>query len=174
MRSNTVIYEDVVLGDRVQTAHNVMVREGVRVGDGCVFGSGVCVLDHAQMGRNVRIMEQALACEGAVIGNDVFIAPQVSMTRGRHILGAFVAAGRMTPEKADEMEARYADPDGPSVIIEDDVRVGVNSVLLAGVTLHRGAVVAAGAVVSTDVPENHLAIGNPARVLPNAPPPLDT
>lgn len=171
LRSGTVVYEDVVLGDRVQTAHNVVIREGARIGDGCVFGSGAAVLDHAVLGRNVRVMEQALVSEGALIGNDVFIAPQVSSTRGRHMLGAFVAAGRMTPEEADEIERRYADPAEPSVVIGDDVRVGANSVLLAGVRLGRGAVIAAGSVVSNDVPENHMVIGNPPRIVPVPPPP---
>ena len=171
LRANTVVYEDVVIGDRVQTAHNVVIREGARVGDGCVFGSGAVVLDHAVLGRNVRVMEQALVCEGAVVGNDVFIAPQVSSTRGRHMLGAFVAAGRMTVEEADEMERRYADPNEPSVVIGDDVRVGANSVLLAGVRLGRGVVIAAGSVVSNDVPENHMVIGNPGRIVPVPPPP---
>lgn len=173
LRSNAVIYEDVVIGDDVQMAHNVVVREGVRIGDGCVFGNNAAVLDHAQLGRNVRVMELALVCEAAVIGNDVFIGPHATMTRGRHILGALEAAGRVSQEKADAMETEFADPAGPSVIVEDDVRIGAGSVLLAGVRVGKGAVIAAGAIVSMDVPENHMAVGNPARVFPHKPPPID-
>ena len=173
LRSGVVVYEDVVIGDDVQIAHGVVVREGVRIGDGCVFGNNAAVLDHARLGRNVRVMELALVCEGAVIGNDVFIGPQATMTRGRHILGAFEASGRLSQEKADEMEAEFADPAGPSVIVEDDVRIGAGSVLLAGVRVGKGSVIAAGAVVSMDVPENHMAVGNPARVFPHKPPPVD-
>lgn len=171
IRSNSVIYEDTVLGDNVQTANNVIIREDVRIGDGCVFGGGSIVLAGARLGRNVRVMEQSLVCEGARVGNDVFIAPHVSFTRGRYMLGAFIHAGRMSEEEADALEMRYADPAGPSVIIGDDVRIGANSVLLAGVTIGNGAVIAAGSVVSLDVPENHLFAGNPGRVLPTQPPP---
>lgn len=172
IRSNSVIYEGTILGDNVQTANNVIIREDVHIGNGCVFGGGAIVLAGARLGRNVRAMEQSLICEGAVVGNDVFIAPHVSFTRGRHMLGAFIHAGRMSEEEADAMEMRYADPAGPSVIIEDDVRIGANSVILAGVRLGKGAVVAAGSVVSLDVPENHLVMGNPSRIVPTPPPPV--
>src|SRR5919198_456634 len=43
LRSGTVIYEDVVLGNAVQTAHHVVIREGANIGDGCVFGNSTVV-----------------------------------------------------------------------------------------------------------------------------------
>ncbi len=171
IRSNSVIYENTILGNNVQTANNVIIREDVSIGDGCVFGGGAIVLAGAKLGYNVRAMEQTLICEDAVIGNDVFIAPQVSFTRGRHMLGAFIHAGRISENKANDIENKYADPTKASVVIEDDVRIGANSVLLAGVSIGKGAVIAAGSVVSLDVPENHLVVGNPARIVPTNPPP---
>jgi acetyltransferase-like isoleucine patch superfamily enzyme len=171
IRSNSVIYEKTILGNNVQTANNVIIREHVSIGDGCVLGGGTIILAGAKLGCNVRAMEQSLICEGAVVGNNVFIAPQVSFTRGRHMLGAFIHAGRISEEEADEIEKRYADPSEASVIIEDDVRIGANSVVLAGVQIGKGAVIAAGSVVSLDVPKNHLVVGNPARIIPTDPPP---
>lgn len=171
IRSNSVIYENTILGDNVQTANNVIIREDVLIGDGCVFGGSAIVLAGAKLGRNVRAMEQSLICEGAFIGNDVFIAPQVSFTRGRHMLGAFIHAERMSEKEANDIEKKYADPTEPSVIIEDDVRIGANSVVLAGVRIRKGAIIAAGSVVALDVPENHLVVGNPARIVPTDPPP---
>lgn len=171
IRSNSVIYENTILGDNVQTANNVIIREDVSIGNGCVFGGGAIVLAGAKLGHNVRAMEQSLICEGAFIGNDVFIAPQVSFTRGRHMLGAFIHAGRISEKEANNIEKKYADAAEASVIIEDDVRIGANSVILAGVHIGKGAVVAAGSVVSLDVPENHLVVGNPARIIPTDPPP---
>lgn len=171
IRSNSVIYEETVIGDNVQTANNVIIRENVTIGDGCVVGGGSIVLAGARLGRNVRVMEQSLISECAIIGNDVFIAPHVSFTAGRHMLAAFLHAGRMTEEEAYELEIRYANPAGPSVTVEDDVRIGANSVILAGVQLGKGVVIAAGAVVSMDVPENHMVVGNPGRIIPTRPPP---
>jgi acetyltransferase-like isoleucine patch superfamily enzyme len=163
LRSGTVLYEDVELGDDVQTAHHVVFREGATIGDGCVFGNGAVVREGATLGRNVRLMESVVISEDAIVGDDVFIGPNVSFTAGRHMTGALEAAGRLTHGEAADREGRYWH--GPSVIVENDVRIGANAVILAGVRLGRGCVVAAGAVVSMDVPPGALAAGNPARLL---------
>lgn len=163
LRSGTVVYEDVVVGSDVQTAHHVVIREGARIGDGCVFGNGTVIREHAVLGRNVRLMESVVVSEGAEIGNDVFVGPNACLTAGRHMTGALEAAGRLTHEEAAALEGRCWE--GPSVIVEDDVRIGANSVILAGVRLGKACVVAAGAVVSNDVPRGGVAGGNPARLL---------
>ena len=168
LRSGTVIYEDVVIGDDVQTAHHVVIREGARIGNGCVLGSGSVVREQAVLGPNIRLMEGVVISEGAELGCDIFIGPNVSFTGGRHMTAAFEAAGRMTRAEATSQEGRYWE--GPSVIVEDDVRIGANAVILAGVRLGKACVVAAGAVVSTDVPPGALAAGNPARILRSARP----
>lgn len=163
LRSGTVIYEDVVLGDDVQTAHHVVIREGVRIGNGCVLGNGTVLREEAHLGSNVRLMEAVVVSEGAEIGDDVFIGPHVCFTAGRHMTGALEAAGRLTHTEAAEREGRYWN--GASVVVENDVKIGANAVLLAGVRLGKGCTVAAGAVVSNDVPTGCLAAGNPARIL---------
>jgi acetyltransferase-like isoleucine patch superfamily enzyme len=163
LRSGTIIYEDVILGNEVQTAHHVVIREGARVGDGCVFGNGTVVREHALLGRNVRLMESVVVSEGATIGDDVFVGPNVSFTASRYMTRALEAAGRLTHEEAAIREGRYWE--GPSVIVDDNVRIGANSVVLAGVRLGSGCIVAAGTVVSTDVPPGTMVAGNPARII---------
>lgn len=163
LRSGTVIYEDVVLGNEVQTAHHVVIREGVRIGDGCVCGNSCVVREKALLGKNVRLMEGVVISEGAIIGNDVFVGPNVTFTAGRYMTGALEAAGLLTHQEAVKLEGRYWE--GPSVIVEDNVRIGVNSVILAGVRLGKGCIVAAGSIVSNDVPSGMLVAGNPARVI---------
>jgi acetyltransferase-like isoleucine patch superfamily enzyme len=163
LRSGTVIYEEAIIGDNVQTAHHVVIREGAKIGAGCVFGNGCVVREHGVLGTNVRLMECVVISEGAIIGNDVFIGPNVSFTAGRYMTGALQAAGRMSSAEGSTLEGRYWE--GPSVIVEDLVRIGANAVILAGVRLGKGCIVAAGAVVSNDVPPGMLAAGNPARLL---------
>lgn len=163
LRSGTVIYENSVIGNDVQTAHHVIVREGARIGDGCVFGNGTVIREGAVLHRNVRLMECVVVSEKAEIGDDVFIGPHVSFTGGRYMTGALEASGRLTSEAAAVQEGKYWQ--GPSVIVEDDVRIGTGAVILAGVRLGRGCLVAAGAVVSNDVPPGSLVAGNPGRIL---------
>jgi acetyltransferase-like isoleucine patch superfamily enzyme len=167
LRAGTVVYEDVILGCEVQTAHHVVIREGARIGDRCVFGNGTVVRERAVLGRNVRLMEHAVVAEGALVGNDVFVGPNVSMTAGRYMTGALEASGRMSNGEAAEREGRYWH--GPSVVIEDEARIGANAVILAGVRLGRACIVAAGAVVSGDVPPGALVAGNPGRLLKRPP-----
>jgi acetyltransferase-like isoleucine patch superfamily enzyme len=163
LRSGTVVYEGAVVGNHVQTAHHVVLREGTVIGDGCVFGNGSVVREHAALQANVRVMEAVVVSEGAEIGCDVFIGPNVSFTGGRYMTGALEAAARLTHDEASLLEGRYWE--GPSAIVENDVRIGANSVILAGVRLGKGCIVAAGSVVSTDVPPGALVAGNPARLL---------
>src|SRR5262245_1131875 len=56
LRSGTVIYEDVVIGSNVQTAHHVVVREQCVIGDGCVLGNGTVIREGAVLLKNVRLM----------------------------------------------------------------------------------------------------------------------
>jgi acetyltransferase-like isoleucine patch superfamily enzyme len=163
LRAGTVIYEDVVIGDDVQTAHHVVIREGTRIGNGCVFGNSSVVREGARLGSNVRLMELVQVSENADIGDNVFIGPGVMMTAGRYMTGALEAVGRLSSDEARKMEGAFWE--GPSVVIERDVRVGSNAILLAGVRLCVGCVVAAGAVVSTNVPPHAMVAGNPARLM---------
>ena len=163
LRSGTVVYESTIIGNDVQTAHHVVIREGARVGDGCVFGNGTEVQVEAHLGNNVRLQAAVMISEKARFGNDIFVGQGVVFTGGRFMTGALEAAGRLTKQEASALEGRFWE--GPSVIVEDDVRIGANAVILAGVRLGKGCVVAAGSVVSTDVPAGALVAGNPARIL---------
>jgi len=164
LRSGTVIYEGSVIGDNVQTAHNVIIREHVTVGDDCIFGNGAVVREYSKLGNNVRMMDYVVISEAAQIGDNVFIGPNVSFTAGRHMTAALEASGAMTAEERDELEG-FAYLKEPSVIVEDEVRIGASAVILAGVRLGKACIIAAGAVVSTDVPPGALFAGNPARML---------
>ncbi|MGH9721283.1 MAG: DapH/DapD/GlmU-related protein [Bryobacteraceae bacterium] len=163
LRSGTVIYEDVIVGNDVQTAHHVVIREGARIGDGCAFGNGTEVQIMARLGRNVRLQSTVMLSENVEMGNDIFIGQGVVFTGGRFMTGAAEASGRMTHEEAVVLEGKNWE--GPSVVVEDEVRIGANSVILTGVRLGKGCVVGAGSVVSIDVPPGALVMGNPARIL---------
>jgi acetyltransferase-like isoleucine patch superfamily enzyme len=163
LRSGTVVYEDVNLGNDIQTAHHVVIREGANIGDGCVFGSSTEVQINARLGRNVRLQSGVMLSENAELGNDIFIGQGVIFTGGRYMTGALEAAGKMSQAEAAAQEG--TNWVGPSVIVEDEVRIGANAVILTGVRLGKGCVVGAGSVVSNNVPAGALVMGNPARIL---------
>lgn len=120
---------------------------------------GAIIRDQVDIGDNAVIMMGAVINIGAVIGEGTMIDMGVIMggraTVGKncHIGAGSVLAGVIEP------------PSAKPVIIEDDVLVGANAVIVEGVTVGKGSVVAAGAIVLEDVPANTLVAGAPARVV---------
>lgn len=93
------------------------------------------------------------------IGSHVMFGPEVTIRGGNHridIIGRYM-------DTITEAEKRQEDDLG--VVIEDDVWVGTKAIILHGVTIGRGAVVAAGAIVTADVPPYSIVVGVPAKVI---------
>lgn len=120
---------------------------------------GALIRDHVTINDQAVIMMGAILNVGCVIGSKTMI-DMGAVIGARAIIGAnchiganAVVAGVLEPPSAAE------------VIIEDDVLVGAGAVILEGVHLHRGAVIAAGAVVTEDVGEDCVAAGVPAKII---------
>ena len=94
-----------------------------------------------------------------LIGNKVIFGPEVAIHGGNHtstLLGRYIH---------DVREKEKRPEDDADVVIEDDVWVGTRAIILKGVTIHRGAIIGAGAAVTRDVPPYAIAAGVPARVV---------
>jgi len=110
-----------------------------------------------------------------MIGNNVgisgcTISASVSITIGNHVLvgsGAIITDGDAHPVDPDERRTGMTGVRAP-VVVEDDVFIGARSIILKGVTIGRGSVIGAGAVVARDVPPYSVAVGNPARIVGNS------
>jgi len=120
---------------------------------------GALIRENAEIGENDVIMMGAVVNIGAVIGSGTMI-DMGAVVGGRAEVGCncHIGAGAVL---AGVVEPASAVP----VIVEDDVLVGANAVIIEGVHVGRGAVVAAGAIVTEDVPENTVVAGCPARVI---------
>ena len=120
---------------------------------------GAIIREQVEIGRNAVIMMGAVINIGAVIGEGSMI-DMGAVIGGRATVGTncHIGAGAVL---AGVIEPASATP----VIVEDDVLVGANAVVLEGVRIGKGAVVAAGAVVTADVPENAVVAGCPAKLI---------
>ncbi|RNF38522.1 2,3,4,5-tetrahydropyridine-2,6-dicarboxylate N-acetyltransferase [Planococcus salinus] len=120
---------------------------------------GAFIRENVEIGNNCIIMMGAVINIGSVIGDGTMIdmgailGGRATVGKNCHIGAGTVLAGVIEPASATP------------VIVEDDVMIGANAVVLEGVRIGKGAVVAAGAVVIEDVPENAVVGGTPARVL---------
>jgi acetyltransferase-like isoleucine patch superfamily enzyme len=141
------------LGDGTSVWHLAQVREGVRMGRGCIVGRGAYIGTGVRMGDHCKVQNYALVYEPAVLGDGVFIGPAVVLT--------------------NDTFPRAVNPDGSlksahdwqpvGVTIRDGASVGARAVCVAPVTIGRWATVAAGSVVTRDVPDFALVAGVPAR-----------
>lgn len=93
------------------------------------------------------------------IGNHVMFGPNVTLVTGNH---RFDIPGRYMDSITDKEKLPENDQD---IHIEDDVWIGANSIILKGITVHSGSIIAAGSVVTKDVPTNSIVAGNPARII---------
>ncbi|GAA0379644.1 2,3,4,5-tetrahydropyridine-2,6-dicarboxylate N-acetyltransferase [Bacillus horti] len=120
---------------------------------------GAFIREQVEIGNNAVIMMGASINIGAVIGEGTMIDMNAvvggrgTIGKNCHIGAGAVIAGVIEP------------PSATPVIVEDDVVVGANAVILEGVRVGKGSVVAAGAIVIEDVPENVVVAGTPARII---------
>ena len=133
------------------------VGAGANIEHGAEFGSGVGVYVHDRGGIGVRA--QLLGEGGVEIGRDVMMGPDVTILTQDH---------KMMPD------GRYDGYDRGKVIIEDEAWIGARAVILKGVRIGRNAVVAAGAIVTKDVPPYAIVASAAARIIKMRPRPDET
>jgi len=123
----------------------------------CEIGENVRIKhkDKLTLGLNVCINDDVWinAVGGVTIGNNVLIGPKVVIHSANH---KFSDSERPISEQGHTLKP---------VTIEDDVWIGASSVILAGVTIGKGAVVGAGSVVTKDIEAYMVVVGNPTYVI---------
>ena len=144
---------DAALGAGTVIWHLAQVREGAELGTGCVVGRGAYVGVGVRIGDHCKIQNHALIYEPAVLEDGVFVGPAVVFTND-HFPRAITPDGDL--KSASEWE-----PVG--VTVSHGASIGARAVCVAPVRIGQWALVAAGAVVVTDVPDHALVAGVPAR-----------
>lgn len=151
--SGAVVYAGTVLGPDVIIGDQASVRERCTLGEGVVVGRGVCVENDVPIGAFTKIQSNSYITAYSELEDHVFIAPCVTTTNDNFM-------GRT--------DARHALIKG--AIIRRGARVGGGVVILPGIEIGAEAFVAAGALVTRDVPAGKLVAGLPAQVWRDVPP----
>ncbi len=145
--ANAVVLAGAAIGPRAVVGDQAYVRERAALGEGAVLGRGSALENDAVVGARTRIQTDCYITAFTEIEEDVFVAPGVTTTNDQ-------TAGR--PGKGEPMR-------GPR--LRRACRIGARAVLLPGVEIGEEAFVAAGSVVTRDVPPRALVMGVPARAV---------
>lgn len=143
---NAVIFYDVEIGDNTLIGDGASIREQCRIGHHCIISRYVTINYNAKVGNNTKIMDLTHITGNCVIGDNVFISLCVGTTNGNIIV-----------------DREYSEEKVVGPTIEDNASIGSNATLLPGVHVGKGAFVAAGAVLTKDVPAGELWMGSPAK-----------
>jgi acetyltransferase-like isoleucine patch superfamily enzyme len=145
IRSGTTIYEDVHIGDDFETGHGVLIRENTSIGDRVRIGSYSVIEGNVCIEDDVNIQSMVFISKNSVVGRGTFIGPCVVVTNDKYpmcVVGELKGA-----------------------VIGEEAVIGAASVLLPGITIGTRSFVAAGSLVTRDVPDKMMAIGRPAGMV---------
>jgi UDP-2-acetamido-3-amino-2,3-dideoxy-glucuronate N-acetyltransferase len=138
--------EGAEIGARTKIWHFSHVMKGARIGERCVIGQNVNVDGGTVIGNNVKIQNNVSVYTGAVIEDDVFLGPSCVLTNVSN------------PRSQVNRHSLYENTQ-----LKRGCTIGANSTIVCGVTVGRYAFVGAGAVVTKNVPDFALVVGNPAH-----------
>lgn len=144
----SVVDDDVKIGDGTKIWHFSHIQSGARIGAGCSLGQNVNVSNNVRVGDGCKIQNNVSLFEGVELEDDVFCGPSCVFTND------------LTPR------AKY--PKGPAAykktLIRRGASIGANATVVCGHSIGKWAMIAAGAVVTSDVPDHALMMGVPARI----------
>lgn len=153
IEKSAIVDDSAFLGDNVKIWHNAQVRNNANIGNNVIIGKGAYVGSGVYVGENSKIQNGAMVYEPAKLHNGVFIGPGVILTNDHYPRAI----------NADKTQKKSSDWEPVGVEIEEGASIGAGAICVAPVKIGRFAVVAAGAVVTKDVPAFTLVMGIPAR-----------
>lgn len=151
--AHAIIYNQIDIADFVLIADSAVLRERVTVGEETIVGRSVTIENDTNIGKRTKLETGCYITAYSNVGNNCFIAPMV-MTSNDNFLGR-------TKERFDKYKG---------ITVNNGGRIGVGAVILPGIVIEEEGVVAAGSVVTHNVPQKTMVMGSPARIVKEVPP----
>lgn len=146
VHESAFVDEGAEIGARTKIWHFAHVMRGAKIGERCVIGQNVNVDGGTIIGNNVKIQNNVSVYTGAVIEDDVFLGPSCVLTNVTN------------PRSQVNRHSLYE-----STLLKRGCTIGANATVVCGTEVGRYAFVGAGSVVTKNVPDFALVVGNPAR-----------
>lgn len=150
VHESACVDEGAKIGKGTKIWHFCHIMSGAQIGERCTLGQNVFVARNVRIGNNVKIQNNVSVYEGVILEDDVFCGPSMVFTNVK------------TPRSA---YPRNTSADYATTLVKRGATIGANATIICGVTIGEWAFVAAGAVVTKDVPPHALVAGVPARVV---------
>lgn len=149
VHESSYIDDNVNIGEGTRIWHFCHVQSGAVIGKNCTLGQNVNISNNVKIGNDVKIQNNVSIYEGVELEDGVFCGPSCVFTND------------LTPR------ARY--PKGHDnyrrTLVKEGATIGANATIVCGNTIGKYAMIGAGAVVTKDVPDYCLVVGNPACVI---------
>jgi len=145
--SSACIDDPCLIGQGTKIWHFCHIMKNTVIGENCTLGQNVYVDAGVHIGRNAKIQNNVSIFKGVELEDDVFCGPSCVFTNVINPRSGF-------PKELDEYK---------QTLVRKGVTIGANSTIVCGVTIGCYAFIGAGAVVTKDVPDYALVVGNPAK-----------
>jgi UDP-2-acetamido-3-amino-2,3-dideoxy-glucuronate N-acetyltransferase len=139
------VHETATIGEGTKIWNWTKIRENASIGSNCKIGQCSYIDKDVNIGKNCKIQNGVSVYTGVIIGDDVLIGPNVTFTNDRH-------------PRAHNKDWKILE-----TIVEEGASIGANATIVCGVRLGKHCMIAAGAIVTKNVPSHALMAGLPAR-----------
>jgi UDP-2-acetamido-3-amino-2,3-dideoxy-glucuronate N-acetyltransferase len=141
-----VIDEGCEIGAGTKIWHFSHIMPNCKIGENCNLGQNVVIAPDVVLGKNVKVQNNVSIYTGVICEDDVFLGPSMVFTNV------------INPRSAVNRKNQYA-----KTLVKQGATIGANATVVCGHTIGKFAFIGAGAVVTKDVPDYALIVGNPAR-----------
>ena len=139
------VSKEAKIGAGTKIWNQAQVREGAVIGENCIISKNVYIDEQVHIGSGVKVQNNVNVYHGVTVEDDVFLGPSMTFTNDMYPR-AFNSNWKIT-----------------TTLVKRGASIGANSTIVCGVTVGEYATVGAGSVVTKDVPDQALVVGNPAR-----------
>ena len=145
-----VVDNNVEIGEGTKVWHFTHVQSGAKIGKNCILGQNVNIGNDVTIGNFVKIQNNVSVYEGVTLEDYVFCGPSMVFTNILDPRSKYPQVGKQYYIKT---------------LVKEGASLGANSTIVCGHTIGRFAFVGAGSVVTKDVPDFALVVGNPAKIV---------
>ena len=150
VHNSSFVDENVNIGNNTKIWHFSHIQSGSQIGKNCSIGQNVNIGNNVIIGNSVKIQNNVSVYEGVELEDFVFCGPSMVFTNIKTPRSEF-------PQRGSEYYLK--------TLVKKSASIGANATIVCGVTVGRYALIGSGAVVTKDVPDYALVIGNPGKIV---------